>query len=338
VKRNWFERWLALPEVEKDGLMYWRERILYGFLVGGLSLCPIALIPSIVLIVKHRFWPLAAINATAIITLLYLLAYPRLSYYVRSLGVIGILYGISIGVLTNAGIMSGGPFWLFIIPILTSLLLGLRAAWLAVSLNACILIAVSFLISRGAIGTGPFFVTRESALATLGNFVLLNAGATLPVSIIAHGLKSVISAQNETADRLRHEIAERKRGQSALQESDLKYRQIFENIQDVYYEANLDGRILEISPSIEKISQYRRDELIGRSLHDIYADPEHLDIFMRIIVEKQRVEDHEIVLKGKDGSVHECLLVSSIVSDDEGRPVKIVGSLRDITACKHVEA
>ena len=40
----------------------------------------------------------------------------------------------------------------------------------------------------------------------------------------------------------------------AIRKSREKYSGIFENIQDVYYETSLDGVILEMSPSIEKIS------------------------------------------------------------------------------------
>jgi len=37
------------------------------------------------------------------------------------------------------------------------------------------------------------------------------------------------------------DITERKRVEEKLQESEEKYRSIFENVQDVYYEALIDG-------------------------------------------------------------------------------------------------
>ena len=61
---------------------------------------------------------------------------------------------------------------------------------------------------------------------------------------------------------------------TAVERSHRKYQGIFNNIQDVYYEASLNGTLIEISPSIEKISQYRREELIGKTLLKIYADPD----------------------------------------------------------------
>jgi PAS domain S-box-containing protein len=340
MKPKWLEKWFPPFDPEQDALVYWRERILFGLLIGGLAFSPIAVIPSVVLIIKRGLWLLAAVNTVALAVLFYLLFSPRLSFFARSIGLIGTVYAISIGVLTNIGIISGGSFWLFFVPILTSLLLGWRAAGVAVLLSAGTLTAIAFLVGRQVIGTQlPFFVTLESTLATLGNFVLLNAGATLVVSIMIHGLERVICIQRETAEQLRHEIAERKHAAAAaLRESARTYRQIFENIQDVYYETSPDGILLEISPSIRKASGYTREELIGKSLNDLYADPRQRETLVATIIARQRVEDYEVTLKDKDGSLHICSAVASIVPDEQDGRTRIVGSLRDITARKQIEA
>ncbi|MEI9954721.1 MAG: hypothetical protein WDM90_00045 [Ferruginibacter sp.] len=41
-----------------------------------------------------------------------------------------------------------------------------------------------------------------------------------------------------------------KRTEEILLESEGKYRSIFENVQDVFYQSSLEGTVLEISPSI----------------------------------------------------------------------------------------
>ena len=133
------------------------------------------------------------------------------------------------------------------------------------------------------------------------------------------------------------DITERKQAETALMESLAKYRQIYENIQDVYYETSLDGKILEISPSIRGISQYTRKDLIGKSLFDIYADPEQRKEIVKIILEKDKVNDFEIALKDKDGSQHPCSVKAVLIKDDQGNPIKIVGSLRDIFDRKQAE-
>jgi len=90
-------------------------------------------------------------------------------------------------------------------------------------------------------------------------------------------------------------IVERKQGEEALRVSEEKYRSIFENIQDVYYEVTLDGIILEISPSIEEVSIYKREEVIGKSLYDIYVDPKKREEFVKELLKNRKVTGYEIL-------------------------------------------
>ncbi len=78
----------------------------------------------------------------------------------------------------------------------------------------------------------------------------------------------------------------RKRSEDALRESEKKLRQIYNNILDVYFEVSLSGIILEISPSIEKHSQYDREDLIGKSLYSILSGYESADKHIDYILSK----------------------------------------------------
>lgn len=135
------------------------------------------------------------------------------------------------------------------------------------------------------------------------------------------------------------DITTQKNGQIALIQSEEKYRTIFENIQDVYYEASLDGTLLEVSPSIGIISkgQYTRDELIGKSFVGMYADPDIRNSFFSELFKRGSVSDFELILRNKDGSMVTVSVSSSLKLNAEDNPEKIIGTIRDVTGRKKNE-
>jgi PAS domain S-box-containing protein len=133
------------------------------------------------------------------------------------------------------------------------------------------------------------------------------------------------------------DITERNQTEKALRESREKYHMIFENIQDVYYEVSLDGIILEISPSVKEVFKYLREELIGKSVYNLYAYPENRDVFVRELLEKGRATDYEIVLKNKDGLQRHCSVYAKLSYNENGVPEKIIGSMFDVTRRKQME-
>ncbi len=121
--------------------------------------------------------------------------------------------------------------------------------------------------------------------------------------------------------------------------NETKYRNIFENIQDVYYETSLDGTILEISPSISHLSrgQYSREDVLGKTITGFYADKDVEQKILSEIFEKKFIDDFEVTLVNRDGSLVYCSIISRVFFDDQGIPIKLIGSIRDITSRKLAE-
>jgi len=148
----------------------------------------------------------------------------------------------------------------------------------------------------------------------------------------------LVVAQSAVILVLMLSIVRRRRAESALKESKERYRRIFNNIQDAYYEAAFNGRVLEVSPSIEKVLGYTREEFTGKSLYDIYVNPADRQTLLDVIQDHTRVPDYELELKNKNDLPVRCAINAVLVRDLEGRPVKIVGSMRNIEVRKQDEA
>jgi PAS domain S-box-containing protein len=138
---------------------------------------------------------------------------------------------------------------------------------------------------------------------------------------------------------IQEDITQRKIAEYQLRSSEEKYRRIFESVQDAYFEASINGILLEISPSIEIITkgQYCRDEMIGRPFAGVYANAEDRNIYFSKLFEKGRVTDYELSVRNKDGSLIPVAVSAMLSLDANGKPEKITGILRDITERKMAE-
>ena len=127
------------------------------------------------------------------------------------------------------------------------------------------------------------------------------------------------------------DITERKNAEEALLRSEEKYRTIFENVQDVFYQTDLEGIIREISPSIRYFSEFSRDEMLNRQVSDIYYESADRLDFLRTLSEKGEVRDYELRLKSGSGEVRYVSINARLILNESGDPDHIDGALRDIT-------
>lgn len=114
------------------------------------------------------------------------------------------------------------------------------------------------------------------------------------------------------------DITQRKEAIEQLKISEEKYRTIFENIKDVFYQTDRAGIITEMSPSIEKYSGFKREELIGKSVLEVYYDSSDRENLIKALVEKGTVIDFELRLKTKNNKLLVCSTTSHMIYDENG--------------------
>lgn len=132
---------------------------------------------------------------------------------------------------------------------------------------------------------------------------------------------------------IKYDISKIKDTESALFESEQKFRNMFENIQDVFYQTDKDGIIIEISPSIKKHSGFARKELIGRRVDEFYIDIEERQLLLEALSEHRTVGDFEVQLKTKNGEKRYSSVNAQLIIRN-GEVVGTEGSMRDVTERK----
>jgi PAS domain S-box-containing protein len=116
-----------------------------------------------------------------------------------------------------------------------------------------------------------------------------------------------------------------------LEESERKWRTIFENIQDVFYQTDMKGRITQISPSVRSYSDLTCEELIGRHVRMFYNDKADYCRFLREILKTGCVQDFEVRLKSDSDKIIWTSVNAHFIMDASGKPCGFEGTLRDIS-------
>jgi diguanylate cyclase (GGDEF)-like protein/PAS domain S-box-containing protein len=163
--------------------------------------------------------------------------------------------------------------------------------------------------------------------------VTILSGAALAVNSMARNIWEGLS-------QARIEIAERKRVENALRESEEKYRRDFNNVSDVIYSFDLELKIINISPSVEKILGYAPSEVIGKTFPELNVlAPEYLELALsdtlKVLSGEKVKSAYEFLTK--DGTrVFGEIFGSPLLSKD-GQIIGLVAVARDITDQRQAE-
>lgn len=148
--------------------------------------------------------------------------------------------------------------------------------------------------------------------------------------------------QGALVEKLQTELAERQQAQIALQESEEKFRQLAENIQEVFFLHSAGyGELLYANPAYETIWQQSITDL---SHHPIAflgrVHPEDRDrIFtaFRHLLEGEQDFREEYRLIRRDGSIRWLYVRTFSVYNEAGEPYRVASLASDITERKQAE-
>jgi PAS domain S-box-containing protein len=307
---------ISVPESSrKDNLQLWRERILLTVLGTSVVLALPVYIVSVTLTFKAELWQMAVLITFCYLAILCLFFMRQLKYEIRAGTTVFIGYAIGVGVTLSFGFLSGGPAWLFAFAVLTGLLVGLKAAVVALMANAMTLFLLGMLSLNGPLSHLNLIAISVDRLAIAGiNFIFLNAATALSAAVLVHALQS--SAEKEKAasrilarereqlieakERLKDEIEVRKQTEKSLR----LFEFAIDHSSDAVYWIRPDTRIFYTNRAALRTLNYTREEILGMKIEDVDPSfrsevwPRYWRLLQRrgstILESKQRKKDGHI--------------------------------------------
>ena len=140
-------------------------------------------------------------------------------------------------------------------------------------------------------------------------------------------------------EALRAEVAERLRAEESMRESEGRYRDLFENANDIIYTHDLEGNYTSTNKTCEKVTGYTCAEALKLNVAQIVA-PEYLELALEMLTrkaEEKTTSAYELKIVAKDGR-WAILEVNSRLTYQDGQPIGVQGIARDITERKRAEA
>jgi PAS domain S-box-containing protein len=126
------------------------------------------------------------------------------------------------------------------------------------------------------------------------------------------------------------DVTERRKLMGDLCASENRYRDLFEHSHEAIYTTERGGTIRDANLAMATLFGYQRDELVGRDVATLYADPADRRAFREVIERDGAVVDYAVDLRRKDGQVMKGLITAVAVMADDGLVRGYQGIVRSV--------
>jgi len=179
--------------------------------------------------------------------------------------------------------------------------------------------------------------TLEEGSVTNCELVLRSKGGTeTPVSLSASVFKDAEGRVKGVFASARH-IAAQKQLEGQLRESQVYNRSLIESSVDALLTTDPLGQITDVNRQMEVLTGIPRAQLTGTPLKRYFSDPEKAEAGVRLVLERDRLTNYELILQSKDGTPTAVAFNATTFRGADGSLKGIFASARDITEQKQLE-
>jgi len=215
----------------------------------------------------------------------------------------------------TAGLITIGLLFYVIAILIAAHLMGNKVQWLILGLSLASHLTVSWFVEKEIIGP-DWFTTAMMVSASFVGIALLQLFST-------RQLQTALEQSRDRANELQNinrvisvEIEERRRAETALRASEVRFRTAFQTSPDAIVIIRMeDGRYLDVNEGFTSLTGYSQSETVGNSTLgiDFWHDPQDRQ---RVYAEVQKqgvVTNLETQFRRKDGTLRTGLLSARMI-------------------------
>jgi PAS domain S-box-containing protein len=134
-----------------------------------------------------------------------------------------------------------------------------------------------------------------------------------------------------------HDVSERNYAEQSLRESEKRYHALFDQTHDAVFILDFEGHHRMVNQRAADMLGYSLDELARLSVNEISAEPSQSACVIARLLNGEHVPIYERLFRKKNGDIIPVEINVEIVKDENGTPLHVQSTVRDITERKQAE-
>ena len=127
---------------------------------------------------------------------------------------------------------------------------------------------------------------------------------------------------------------EKNKTEKALEESEAKYRSLFEESGEAIFLTDADTKILELNQTLADLLGFSKNEILGKEASTFFKNQDDWKIVVNRVRGQDIIRNIEVELQRKEGQIINGLVTIKVTRNDQGKAINLHGILRDITERK----
>ena len=244
---------------------------------------------------------------------------------------------LATGVVSALELLSRGAFkipnppaFLLLIVVFAAFIGGIRSGL------ATALIAWLYFVYYFSIPDHPLHYTEEN-LRRVIVWAATTPVMAIMVGVLKHHAEAAVEISRENKN-LTERVAERRRAEDVLRESESRYRGLFDRVPVGLVRTTPEGRFLDANPALVEMFGFpNREALIAVNINDLYVDPQERQRALVLVDRVGSVSGLDLEFRRKDGTCIWVRVNGRPVRDASGHVMHYEGAMLDITDRRRAE-